>query len=107
MPSSIIGSDHVPHNISSLGIESDHMGVERPEKNFVTENRKPAIHPPATRTNIARQRMLVHPDRAPGARVERKGAVVLRGGVENAVHHQRRSLQLAGSRGLVHPLRSE
>ena len=55
----------------------------------------------------AGQLVLVHPDRPPRARIQGKGAVVLRRGVENPIHHQRSSFKLSRRPGLVHPLRDQ
>ncbi len=104
---SIVRGNFVPHDVAGLRVERDDVRIERSEKNFVAQNRQSAIHMPAARTNIRRELPLIHPDWPPGARIERKGAVVLRGGIKNSVDHQRRSLQLSGRCGLVDPLRHQ
>ena len=83
------------------------MGVERAQKNFVAQNREPAIHAPAARTNVRGQLMLILPDGPAGARIERKRAIVLTGAVQNAVHDQRRGFKLSRRASLVHPLRDQ
>ena len=83
------------------------MSVEGSQKNFVAQNGQPAIHASAAGTNVAGKLMLIHPDRPAGAGIESERAIVLRGGVENAIDHQRRGLKLAGGSGLIDPLGSE
>ena len=101
----IIRRDHVPHHGPGLGVERDHVRIQRAHKNLVAQNCEPAIHPPAARTNISRNLPLVHPDGPPRAGIERKCAVILPRRIQNTVDNQGRGLHLPGRSGLVHPLR--
>jgi len=67
-----------------LAIERDDVRVEVPRKPCRL-NGETAIHSPAAGTDVARELMLIHPDRPAGTGVESKGAIVLRGSVENSV----------------------
>src|SRR5580698_5074417 len=73
----------------------------------VPKNGESAIHPPAARTNVPRQLMLIHPDGPPRARIQGKRPVVLRRGIENPIHHQRCGLKLSRRPSLVHPFRHQ
>ena len=44
----------VPHNISRLRVEGDHVGIECAKKNFVTENGEAAIDAAAAGTDVSR-----------------------------------------------------
>jgi hypothetical protein len=79
------------------------MSVERAEKNFVAENRKPAIYAASAWPNVSRKRMLKHPNRPAGAGVQSKGAVILGGRVENAIDFQRGGFEFARRTGLIDP----
>ncbi len=107
VPGAIVGRDHVPRHVSGLCVEGDHVRIQRSEKNFVAKNRQPAVHPPATGTNVPGQLPLVHPNGPTRARIQRKRAVILRGRIKNAIDDQRRRLQLASRCSLIHPLRHQ
>ena len=81
------------------------MGIQRCHENFVAQDRETSIHMPATRTDVAWNLPLIHPDRPSRPRIERKRAIVLPRRVENSVHDQGSRLQLARGSGLVDPLR--
>ena len=100
----IVGGGHVPNHVARLGIERDHVRIERSHENLVVQDGQPAIHAPAAGTDIRRQLPLIQPDRPPCPCVEGESAVVLPSGVENPVDHKGRGLKLAGGRGLVNPL---
>jgi len=103
----VFGRYNIPNRTPGLGVERDHVRIERPQKNLIAQNREPAIHAPTAGTNVPRQLMLKHPDGPPCSRIQSKGTVILRRSVENPVHYQRRSLELARRTGLVDPLRHQ
>ena len=103
----IVHRRSVPHHASGLGVQRDNMRIQRAKKNFVSQNGHPAIHAPATRPNIRRQRALILPDRPARPRVERKCAIVLARGIEDAVHNQRCRFEFPARHRLISPLGNE
>ena len=104
--SAIIRGDHIPHHRTALCVERDHVRIQRPEIDLIAEDCQPSIYMSAAWSNVAGDLALVHPDGPSRAGVEREGAVILRGCIENSVDGQRRSLQFSGGSGLVYPLRN-
>src|SRR5437016_6762392 len=101
----VIDSGDVPDQVPGLRVESDNVGVERGHEYFVAEDGKSAIDASTTWPDVRWELTLVEPDRASSAGVESERAVVLAGGVEDAVHHERRGFKFAGCGGLIYPFR--
>src|SRR3989441_6977277 len=103
----VVDGRDVPDQIASIGVESNDVGVKRGHEYFVAEDGESAIHAPATWPDVRRELTLVEPDRASSARVESERAVVLAGGVEDAIHYQRRGFKFAGCGCLIYPFRDQ
>ncbi len=103
----VIDRGDIPDQVSGLRVESDNVGVERGHEYFVAEDGKSAIDAAATWPDVRRELTLVEPDRASSTSVESERAVVLAGGIEDAVHHERRGFKFAGCGCLIHPFRDQ
>src|SRR5881396_2765323 len=103
----VIDRGDIPDQASGLRVESDNVGVERGHEYFVAEDGKSAIDAAATWPDVRRELTLVEPDRASSTSVESERAVVLAGGIEDAVHHQRRGFKFAGCGCLIYPFRDQ
>ena len=86
-----------PHNVQS---RTNAVGAKAGRDDSLS-------HFAAAWTNIAGQCVLILPDGASGYGIEREYAIVLAGGVENAVDDQGRGFKLAGCAGLVNPFRGQ
>ena len=79
------------------------MTVERAHEDGVAENRDAAIHATATGARQRRRAIRIGPEHAPGRGIERHEIVRRLDGVHDAVHHQRRRLELLERLRLEHP----
>src|SRR5947199_2312832 len=98
----VVDGRDVPDQVSSLGVESNDVGVKRGHEYLVAEDGESAVHAPATWPDVSRQLTLVEPDRASSASVESERPVILAGGVEDAIDHQRRGFDFAGCGCLIY-----
>src|SRR5437868_6607502 len=101
----VVDGRDVPDQIASLGVESNDVGVKRGHEYLVAEDGESAVHAPATWPDVSRLLTLVEPDRASSASVESERPVILAGGIEDAIDHQRRDFEFAGCGCLTYPLR--
>ena len=84
----------VPHQPAGLRVDGQEMTVERAHEDRVAENRDAAIHAAAAGAGQRRRAIRVGPEDASGRRIERHEIVRRLDRVHDAVHHQRRRLEL-------------
>ena len=95
-----------PHDAASARIERDELRIQGREEQRAAEDRQPAIDLAATRVDAAGQLVLVGPQRPSRFRIERDHVARRAGHVHDAIHHNRRRLDLL-TMHLVDPLRPQ
>jgi hypothetical protein len=92
--------DHLPR----LRLERHKVRVEGHHEQAIPMNRKTAIDHAAAHLEALRERPLVMPDLFAGTAVDRPRMIEGAGDVEDAVHNDRRRLELVDDAGLEGPL---